>query len=75
MPTFIYQYVFRLQISEKNVLLVDILDAENELRANELCQLLIEKLVGVKLLSQVTVFAQLHNHVQILRSLERKVQP
>jgi len=62
--------VFGLEISKQDVSLMNVRDAEDELRSDELGELLVKKLVSVELLSQVSVLAKLHDHVQVFGCLE-----
>lgn len=55
--------VFGLQVSEKNVFRMDMLNAQDKLGTDELGLLFLEELVRVQLLSQISEFAELHDHV------------
>ena len=47
MSVLVDEDVFGLQIPKEDILLVDVVDSKKELGADELCELLIEKLVGI----------------------------
>lgn len=70
MPLGVDQNVFRLEVSKQDVLLVNVLDSEYQLCADEPGKLLFEELVLIKLLSKISILTKFNDHVEVLWGLK-----